>query len=46
MMDMMDFGWGHMGGGMGIFAVLVWLVLLVDLVLVGIWLFQKISNKK
>lgn len=34
-----------MMGGAGIFGALTWLVLFVDLVLVGIWLWQHISKR-
>lgn len=34
-----------MGGGDNIFALLTWLVVFVDLVLVGIWLWQHITKK-
>lgn len=36
-------GWGMMGGAMGIWAAITWLVVLIDLVLLGIWLWQKIK---
>jgi uncharacterized membrane protein len=43
---MMDYGYGGMmSGGMGIFGPLVGIIVLVDLVLVGIWLWQQISKK-
>ena len=32
-------------GGMGFFGLLTWLVVIVDLVLVGVWLWQHISRK-
>ena len=32
-------------GGMGVFGLLTWLVVIVDLVLVGVWLWQHISRK-
>jgi len=32
-------------GGMGIFGSLIAIIVLVDLVLVGIWLWQQISKK-
>lgn len=35
----------HMTGGWGVFALLLWLVLFVDLILLGIWLWQRISKK-
>ena len=37
-------GWGMMGGA-GLFSGITWLVIIVDLILVGIWLWQKISKK-
>ena len=45
----MMFGeWGYglmMGGGAGVFGSLVVLVLFIDLILVGIWLWKEISKK-
>jgi len=43
---MMGYGYGYEGmmGGMGSFGFLTWLVVFVDLVLLGIWLWQKISK--
>ncbi len=38
----MMYGYSMMGGGFGL---LVGLVILIDLVLVGIWLWQQISEK-
>ena len=32
-------------GGMWVFGLLPWLVIIVDLVLVGVWLWQHISRK-
>ncbi len=38
--------WGNdMMGGYGFIAVLLWLIVLVDLVLLGIWLWKQISKK-
>lgn len=37
-------GWG-MGGGVGFWMVTVWLVVLVDLILAGVWLWKSISKK-
>ncbi|MDO8481594.1 MAG: hypothetical protein Q7S75_00750 [bacterium] len=37
--------YGSMMGGFGTFGLLVGLVVLVDLILVGIWLWQQISKK-
>jgi uncharacterized membrane protein len=43
---MMGYGVGYgMMGGFGLFAGLTGLVILVDLVLLGIWLWQQISKK-
>ncbi len=36
---------GMMAGSAGIFCLLTWLVIMVDLVLVGVWLWQHISKK-
>ena len=36
--------WGMMGGVSGL-GFITWLVAVVDLVLLGIWLWKKISNK-
>jgi len=41
---MMGYGYGSMMGGIGIFGSLVGLIVLVDLVLVGIWLWKQISK--
>lgn len=41
----MNYGYGNMMGGIGSFGFLTWLVVLVDLVLAGIWLWQQISKK-
>jgi len=40
-----QYGGYSMMGGMGVFGLLFWIVILVDLVLVGIWLWQHISRK-
>ncbi len=37
-------GWGMMGGA-GLFGTITWLVILADLILLGIWLWQHISRK-
>jgi len=34
-----------MGGDVSTFGFLTWLVLLIDLILVGIWLWQQVSKK-
>ena len=41
---MMDYGWGMMGG-VGVWGFLIGIIVLVDLVLLGIWLWQQISKK-
>ena len=44
---MMGYGYGgwSMMNGAGLFGGITWLVIIVDLVLVGIWLWQQISKK-
>lgn len=43
---MMNYGYGSMmGGNFGTFGFLTWFVVLFDLVLVGIWLWQQITKK-
>ena len=43
---MMGYGtWGGMMGGVGFLGGLVWLVVVIDLVLLGIWLWQQVSKK-
>lgn len=37
-------GWGMMNG-IGSFGLITWLVVIVDLILAGIWLWQQISKK-
>lgn len=39
-----DYGYGGMWSGPGVFGAIVCLVVLVDLVLVGIWLWQQIKK--
>ena len=44
---MMRYGFGYggmMDGGVGLFMSLVWLVFIIDLVLVGVWLWQQIKK--
>ncbi len=41
---MMGYGYGGVSG-FGLLALLTWLALLADLVLVGIWLWKQISKK-
>lgn len=42
---MMNFGYGGMWGGASLFGFLTWLVVLVDLVLLGVWLWKQIQKK-
>ncbi len=43
----MMYDWSNRGmGGYGLFALLIWLVAFTDLVLLGIWLWQKIQKNK
>lgn len=44
---MMGWGgyYGMMGAGFGILASLFWIVTLVDLILLGIWLWKQIQKK-
>ena len=39
------YGYGGMMGGAGVLGFITWLVVIADLVLLGIWLWKKISNK-
>ena len=41
----MGYGYEGMMGGVGAYGFITWLVILVDLVLLGIWLWQQISKK-
>lgn len=36
---------GGLAGGMGTYGFITWLVITVDLVLLGVWLWKKIQNK-
>lgn len=43
---MMPYFWdGHMGGGTTLLAFIIWLVVCIDLVLAGIWLWQHIIKR-
>jgi len=37
--------WDMMGGGFGFWASLFWIVILIDLTLLGIWLWKSIQKK-
>ena len=44
---MMGYGFGYQGmmsGGAGIFMSVIWLVFVIDLVLLGIWLWKQINK--
>lgn len=34
-----------MMGGIGVYSTLIWFVILIDLILVGVWLWKQISKK-
>ncbi len=43
---MMDWGgYGGMMGGFGILASLFWIIILIDLILLGFWLWKQIQKK-
>jgi hypothetical protein len=42
---MMPFGYGGMMSGFGVFGFVTWLAVTIDLVLLGVWLWKKISDK-
>lgn len=44
---MMGWGYGNMMGnyGFGVLSTLFWIIILVDLVLLGIWLWKQINKK-
>jgi len=46
---MMGFGnygnYGNMMGGFGVIGSLLWIVILIDLILLGIWLWKQINKK-
>ncbi len=37
-------GYGYGGGAMSIFGPITWLVILVDLILLGAWLYKQINK--
>ncbi len=42
----MMYGYGSMMGGFGSLGLLLWLVVFIDLVLVGVWLWKQISKNQ
>lgn len=44
---MMGYGWGGgmMGSGFGTLGIILWLVIFIDLVLLGIWLWKQVNKK-
>ena len=45
--NMMGYGFGYQGmmsGGAGIFMSVIWLVFIIDLVLLGVWLWKQINK--
>ena len=43
--NMMGYGYGGMMGGYGTLGLLTWIVLFIDLILLGVWLWKNISRK-
>lgn len=44
-MRMMGLGYGGMMAGWGAFGIITWIVVLADLILLGVWLWQHIEKK-
>lgn len=42
---MMGWGYGNMMSGFGFLGSLFWIVILIDLILLGIWLWKQINKK-
>ncbi len=42
---MMGWNYGNMMGGFGVIGSLMWIVVLIDLILLGIWLWKQINKK-
>ena len=42
---MMGYQYGGMRGGWGTFGFLTWIVIFVDLILLGVWLWKQITKK-
>lgn len=42
---MMGWNYGNMMGGTGVLATIFWIVILVDLILLGVWLWKQIGKK-
>lgn len=38
-------GYGMMNSGFGLIATIFWLVILIDLILLGIWLWKQVNKK-
>lgn len=45
MMNFGNWGYGMMNSGFGIIMSIFWLVILIDLILLGVWLWKKIQEK-
>lgn len=41
---MMGYGYGTMMGGAGLFGAVIWLVVVADLLLLGMWLLKQINK--
>lgn len=45
MMNFGNWGYGMMNSGFGVLAIIFWLVILIDLILVGFWLAKQLQKK-
>lgn len=45
MMGWGNYGYNMMNSGFGLIASLFWMVLLLDLILLGVWLWKQINKK-
>lgn len=45
MMGYGNWGYGMMSSGFGVLATVFWLVIFIDLILIGIWLWKQIQKK-
>ncbi len=45
MMGYGNWGYGTMNSGLGILATAFWLVILIDLILLGVWLWKQVNKK-
>lgn len=40
-----QWGYGNMMGGTGVLGSIFWIVILIDLILLGVWLWKQIGKK-